>query len=46
MTLRFGRSSLIWEWPTGRMAWFMWSKRQMLTGRLMYRVGPVTWVQG
>lgn len=31
--------SIVWEWPSGRMAWFFWNEAGA------YRLGPVTvWI--
>ena len=28
--------SVVWSWPRGSMAWFLWNERGM------YRIGPLT----
>lgn len=31
---------IVWEWPRGHMAWFLWNWRFM--GARWWRIGPLT----
>jgi len=47
MILRFGcgwRWRIIWQWPTGQMAWFFWGKQSSFwgPGHVGWRLGPLT----
>jgi hypothetical protein len=38
--MKIGRYLFVWEWPTGKMAWFFWGY-----GGEGYRIGPLTlWI--
>lgn len=37
-----GNKLLVWEWPQGKMAWFLWAYRGFFPDTRFWRVGPVT----
>lgn len=41
--LRIGSSTILWDWPKRRMAWFFWGWKPQAFAAIGYRIGPLTY---